>query len=211
MKKLTALLLAGVLTFGCVACGNTNSGTGNNKPNTESNSQQEVSKVEIKDATELLTKVWDEYNKKASEDLQLFVGGGNPETMVENNAGKFDSKIEGAMDMLAFTFCASEDTVAKTDDISTLMSMMNSNQLSAAAYHVTNPADVETVINSIKDATLGNQWMCGFPETLIIVTVGDNYVVSAYGNGLVIDTLKAAITTVYGDAAKVSVETAVTE
>ena len=211
MKRLTVLLLAGVLTFGCVACGNTNSGAGNNKPNTESSSQQDASKVEIKDATELLTKVWDEYNTKASEDLQLFVGGGNPETMVENNAGKFDSKIEGAMDMLAFTFCAKEDTIAKTDDIATLMSMMNSNQLSAAAYHVTNTADVETVINSIKDATLSNQWMCGFPEKLIIVTVGDSYVVSAYGNGMVIDTLKTAITTVYGDAAKVSVETAVTE
>ena len=206
MKRLTVLLLAGVLTFGCVACGNTNSGAGNNKPNTESNSQQETPKVEIKDATELLTKVWDEYNAKASEDLQLFVGGGNPETMVENNAGKFDSKIEGAMDMLAFTFCASEDTVAKTDDISTLMSMMNSNQLSAAAYHVTNAADVETVINSIKDATLGNQWMCGFPETLIIATVGDDYVVSAFGNEQLIDTFEDSLESVYGDMVDVVVE-----
>lgn len=219
MKRLTALLLAGVLALGCAACGNTNNGgsnngsnngTENNKPGTENSSEPDVS-VEIKDANEILTKVWDEYMAKVSDDLKLMVGGGNVENMVESNAGKFDTTLEGAMDMLQYTFCAPADTVAKTDDVATLMSMMNANQLSAAAYHVTNAADVEAVINSIKEATLGNQWMCGFPEKLIIVTVGEDYVVSAYGNGMVIDALKTAITTVYGDAAKVSVETAVTE
>ena len=53
---------------------------------------------------------------------------------------------------------------------------------------------------------MNNQWMCGFPETLIIVTVGEDYVVSAFGNGQVIEAFKTAITTVYGDAAVVSVE-----
>ena len=48
--------------------------------------------------------------------------------------------------------------------------------------------------------------MCGFPEKLIIVTVGDDYVVSAFGNGMVMDAFKTAITTVYGDAAAFSVE-----
>jgi hypothetical protein len=51
---------------------------------------------------------------------------------------------------------------------------------------------------------MNNQWMCGFPEKMIIVTVGDEYVVSAFGNGMVIDAFETAITTVYGDAAVVS-------
>ena len=45
-----------------------------------------------------------------------------------------------------------------------------------------------------------------FPEKLIVVTVNGDYVVSAFGNGQVIDAFKTAITSVYGDAAVVSVE-----
>ena len=44
------------------------------------------------------------------------------------------------------------------------------------------------------------------PEKLIIVTVGENYVVSVFGNGQVIDAFKTAIITVYGDNAVVNVE-----
>ena len=53
---------------------------------------------------------------------------------------------------------------------------------------------------------MNNQWMCGFPEKMFIVTLGDNYVVSAFGNGMVMDAMKTAFTTVYGDAAVFAVE-----
>ena len=33
----------------------------------------------------------------------------------------------------------------------------------------------------MKDAVLNNQWMCGFPETLLIRTFGDTYVLVAFG------------------------------
>ena len=42
--------------------------------------------------------------------------------------------------------------------------------------------------------------MCGFPETLIIVTVDDNYVISAFGNGQIIETFKNKTTSVFEDA-----------
>ena len=44
------------------------------------------------------------------------------------------------------------------------------------------------------------------PEKLIVVTVGEDYVVSAFGIGAIVDTFKTAITTVYGNAAVVAVE-----
>ena len=192
MKKLSSILLVVAMVFACIACGNTkNNG------------------AEVKDATEILTKAWEEYNKSASEDLKFPVGGGNIENfelIVMDNAGKCDISLEGAKDALSTSFCISADAIDMTDDAANMMNMMMANNFSAAAYHIADKANVEKVVNDIKDKTMNNQWMCGFPEKLIIVTVNDDYVVSAFGNGQVIEAFKTAITTVYGKAAVVSVE-----
>ena len=192
MKKLSSILLVVAMVFACIACGNTkNNG------------------AEVKDATEILTKAWEEYNKSASEDLKFPVGGGNIENfelIVMDNAGKCDTSLEGAKDALSTSFCISADAIDMTDDVANMMNMMMANNFSAAAYHIADKANVEKVVNDIKDKTMNNQWMCGFPEKLIIVTVNDDYVVSAFGNGQVIEAFKTAITTVYGKAAVVSVE-----
>ena len=84
--------------------------------------------------------------------------------------------------------------------------MMMANNFTAAAYHITDAANVDAAIAELKDATLNNQWMCGMPETFIVVKVGDSYLVSVFGNGQVVDAFKNALTTVYGEGAVVSVE-----
>lgn len=192
MKKLSAILLVAVMVLACVACGNSkNSG------------------VEVKDATEILTKTWEEYNKSVSEELKFSVGGGNIENfelIVMDNAGKCDISLEGAKESLSTAFCISTDAIDMTDDVANMMNMMMANNFSAAAYHIADKANTDKVVNDIKDKTMNNPWMCGFPEKLIIVTVNDDYVVSAFGNGQVIEAFKTAITTVYGAAATVTVE-----
>ena len=204
MKKLTALLLSVAMVFTCVACGNSgNTGDAGNAGNGGS--------ATIKDATEVLTSAWTEYNNSASEDIKFPVGGGDFENMVMDTAGKYDVTVEGGKENLAVSFCIPEANIDMTDDVATMMNMMMANNFSSAAYHITDKANVETVIAGIKDATLNNQWMCGFPEKLIIVTVNGDYVVSAFGNGMVIDAFKTALTTVYGDAAVVSVEESLAE
>lgn len=194
MKKLVTLLLAVAMTFTCVACGNSGSGAAG---------------TEIKDATGLLTEVWTDYTKTAGEDLQFPVGGGNLENfelVVMDAPGKCDVSLVDAKEALSVSFCIPTDAIDMTDDVANVMNMMMANNFSSAAYHVADKANVETVIAGIKDATLNNQWMCGFPEKLIIVTVNGEYVVSAFGNGQVIDAFKTSITNVYGDAAVFSVE-----
>ena len=200
MKKLVAILLAGAMALGCVACGNTN----NNTTNTEDT--QSTTQVEIENANEILAKVWTEYNAKASDDMKFPIAGGNMAMGVMDASADFDLTAEGAQDELVYSYCIPEETIAMIDDAATMMNMMMANNFTSAAYHVTDAANVETVVASIKDATMNNQWMCGFPETLIIATVGDSYVVTAFGNGQVIEAIKTAITTVYGDAAVVVVE-----
>lgn len=204
MKKLTTLLLALAMVFTCVACGNSgNSGNSNNG-----------SSSSVKDATEILTNVWAEYNSSVSDDYKFAVGGGNIENyelIVMDGAGKCDTSLEGAKDALSVSFCIPAEAIDMTDDAANMMNMMMANNFSAAAYHVADKANVEKVVAGIKDATLSNRWMCGMPDKLIVATIDGEYVVSAFGNGEVIDYFKAAISTVYGDAAVVAVEENITE
>ena len=209
MKKFTVLLLSVAMAFTCIGCGKTEDKDKTDKADKTENQGNSVSDVEIKDATEVLAKTWEEYNNAASEELKFPVGGGNIENfelVVMDTAGKCDTSLEGAKDTLTASFCIPTEAIDMTDDAATMMNMMMANNFSSAAYHIADKANVEKVVADIKDATLNNQWMCGFPEKLIIVTVNGDYVVSAFGNGQVIDTFKTAITTVYGDAAVVSVE-----
>lgn len=200
MKKLLAFILAAMMVAACVACGNTAEKGG------ETAGEESAVKVEIADANEILTKTWEEYKASASADVQFPIAGGNVETMVMDAPAKFDVTLEGAKEVLLYSYCIPTEAVDMTDDVATMMNMMMANNFTCGAYHVVDAANVETVVAGIKEATLNNQWMCGFPEKLIVVTVGENYVVSAFGNGMVMDAFKTAITTVYGEAAVISVE-----
>ena len=189
MKKLMAILLAGAMVIGCVACGNGGSDT---------------AKVEVADAQELLTKVWDTYK----EDEKFFAMGGHFESPVDNGPGAYDlSKVED----LEFSYCIPADAVALVDDAATIMHAMNANSFTAAAYHVADPANVQTIIDGVKERTMNNQWMCGFPDVLIVVTIGDEYIVTAFGVEDIMANFQAKLLNVYGDAATVVVEQSLTE
>lgn len=186
MKKLLVMLLAGVMVFGCVACGTA--------------SQEETqAPVEVADATELLSKVWETYG----EDEKFFAMGGHFESPVDNGPGSYDlAKAED----LSISFCIPTEAIAMVDDAATIMHAMNANNFSAAAYHVTEPSNKQFIIDVIKDKTINNQWLCGFPEKLTIVTIGDEYIVSAFGTVELVDTLTTKLINVYGDNVIVSVE-----
>ena len=125
MKKLTALLLAVAMVFTCVACGNSgNAGNGGS--------------ATIKDATELLTKTWEEYNKSASEECKFPIGGGDFENMTMDAPGKYDVTIEGGAEGLTTTYCVPEDAIAKIDDVATGMHMMMSNNFNDIIVSLTN-------------------------------------------------------------------------
>lgn len=191
MKKIAVLLLAGAMALSLVACGTKNAGS------------DKESKVEIADATELLTKAWE----AVPEDKQFYVVGGDNENMEEGKPGKFN--LEKAEELgLENTMCYPVDAVEYVDDAATLIHGMISNGFTAGAYHVTDAANVQKVTDAIKERTLNNQWMCGFPEKLIIVTV-DDYVVSAFGYLDNIDAFEEALASVYGDAAEITVEEAI--
>lgn len=204
MKKLVAFLLAGLMGISCVACSsNTNN---NNQESTQENNKQEVS---IKDANEILTNVWNKFEDEDTDgDMyndKFAVIGGHFENPVDNAPGKYDvSKAED----LEFNLCVPQDAIAQIDDAASMIHMMNANTFTAGAFHVKEASDMNSFVDKVKERTLGNQWMCGFPDQLLIVTIGDNYVVSAFGNADTMKTFKTILMEEYADAVKVVVEEA---
>ena len=78
--------------------------------------------------------------------------------------------------------------------------MMNANTFTAGAFHVASSSDVDSVVSDLKDNIMNRQWMCGFPDKLVIATLG-NYVVSVYGDEELVNTFRDKFQAAYSDAA----------
>ena len=85
MKKLVALLMAGVMVFGFAACGNKDNNDGGNQGNEQNN---EV-KVDVADATEL-------FNKGRSCDLLLLERDHGTVPSVPTGTSLYPSRARGA-------------------------------------------------------------------------------------------------------------------
>ena len=174
MKRTIAIVLSGLLMIGLIGCGKAAETPGDTTV-TEA--------VAATDATDLLTQVWNSY---ADED-KFALGGGDYNNMVMDAPGKFDvSMVEDLDAMLGLP----QSSASMIDDAASVMHMMNANTFTAGAYHVADTANQQAVVDSLKENIMNRQWMCGFPDTLIVANVGGEYVVSAFGNAEIIENFK---------------------
>ena len=179
MKKMITPALAAIMLLALVACGG-NSDNGSAKGGFEAES-----------ATALLETVWGSY----AEDEQFAVVGGDYDHFVDNAPGKFAHDNAEYMDgMLAIP----ADATAMVDDAASLMHMMNANTFTAGAFHLTDAANEEAFVAAVKENVMNRQWMCGFPEKLVIISDGSGYVVSAFGHGDAINPFTAKLTELGG-------------
>lgn len=177
MKKVTVIILAVVTLALLAACagGNTNETTSS-----------------YTDALEVLTTVWATYE----DENKFAIAGGDMENAVMDAPGKFDiTKTEELDASLALP--ASQ--TANIEDAASLVHMMNANTFTGAAYRLKEGTDVKAFSDEFKSLLDGRQWMCGFPEKFVVISTG-NYVVTAFGNGEIIETFKAKATTALENA-----------
>ena len=80
--------------------------------------------------------------------------------------------------------------------------MMNANTFTAGAFHVASSSDVDSVVSDLKDNIMNRQWMCGFPDKLVILTLG-GYVISCYGAEDLVDQFSEKVTEAFTEAAVV--------
>ena len=160
MKKFLTLLLAAAMTLSLAACGSkTDDNSGNNS--------QPAS------ALELLNAVWANY----SDDDKFPAAGGDYDeaNMTEDAPGNFSVEDGDALDY-SLSFPAAD--AGKLSDAASLTHMMNANTFTAAAYHAT--GDTAELAQQLRDNIMQRQWMCGFPDKVAVIVVGE-YVVSVFG------------------------------
>ena len=196
MKKIVALMLAVTLTLGLTACG---ARTNNETTKDETIKNETVKEDTVKDETEgktavdILNDVWAVYK----EDEKFAITGGDYENMVQDAPGTVNVSDGETLDVL-LGFPA--DRVDLIDDGASMMHMMNQNTFTAGVYHVTNAEDAKTVAEALKENIMNRQWMCGFPDDLVIYSVGADYVAVAFGAEETVDSFEDHLEEVYKSA-----------
>lgn len=213
MKKLLVALLLVTMSFALIGCGKKNE---ENVPSedivseentevseniSEENSEEVSEDTGSEDAAvsdnasvDILTNVWNAF----AEDEKFPAMGGDYSVMVDGAPGAFD--ISSAENLAAMLYVP-VDLADDIDEGASLFHGMNLNTFTGAALHLTDASDADAFITALKENILGTQWMCGFPDTLVIFTVNDEYVVYAFGNVDAIATFQAKVAEVYGENA----------
>ena len=170
-NKLAALFLCGMMLFTLAACGQKDNG-GNGGTDAAAPA----------DSLDLLTKVWDSY----TDDEKFSAVGGDYDHSVDDAPGAFD--ISQA-DNVEYMLTLPQDKVSLIDGAASLMHMMNANTFTCGAFHPAKAEDADTLAQTLRDSIQGKQWMCGFPDKLVVAKVG-GYVVSFYGDQDLVNTFR---------------------
>ena len=179
MKRTLSLILALVMALSLAACGKKDDG----KNNADAPA----------DSLALLTKVWDSY----TDDEKFPAAGGDYETSVDDAPGAFDPSNA---DNLNFLLTVPTEDASLIDDAASLMHMMNANTFTCGAFRLKDAADADAVCAAIRDGLNSKQWMCGFPDKMVIAKVS-GCIVSVYGAEDLVNTFRDKLQAAYSDAA----------
>ena len=194
MKKILALVIAVLMLATLVACGNNDETTApevteapaTDAPETDA-PEAEVSAVES--ALGLIETVWATYG----DDEKFSAAGGYGDNMNWEGPGYIPYDDEEALLSAQTFFVLSEEAIAMVEgEMGMLMHAMNANTFTAGSFKLREGVSAEDFAVSAKSTVTTNRWMCGFPETFVVVSIGD-YVVSAFGNGELIANFVAKI------------------
>lgn len=230
MKKLIVLLLAASMTASLTACGGSST-QGSTAANTEASVESEIASetaapeetvTESLSETEtaagetgtdssesisspeaaLLSSIYNAF----AEDQKFPIGGGDSANLVMDAPGAFDiTNVEELESSLGFP----SSQAANIDGAASMIHMMNANTFTGAAYHLIDGADADAFAEAVKETVLAKQWICGMPDTLVILSA-DGYIITAYGNAELIENFKTtALSAISGS--EVILETPITE
>ena len=199
MKKITSIILAIIMTFAVLAlaaCNNTGNGdstttatpagtTAPEAPKTDATTPAE--KPAIESAAAFYTQVWG----TLTDDQKFPAAGGDIDHTVDGPA-KFNFTTEN-VETFKWWLHVTDELLAQIDqnDVATLMHMMNTNTFCSAMAKLTDSSKAAEFAEAYKTAIQDQRWMCGFPDTVIVISVGD-YVIMAYGNADIIENVKTA-------------------
>lgn len=174
MKKRTGLLLTVIMVLALAGCGDGQQASGG---------KGEADAQEYAQALDVLTAVTDAY---AEDELFSFYGG-DAEHAVTDAPGVYDIQKKAELDT---ELGLPESEYDKIDDVASMVHMMNANTFTGAAYHLKDSAGRDSFAESLEENILARQWICGQPDTLIVIGVGDSYVIAVFGEAELVETFK---------------------
>ena len=189
MKKIIAFLLAAMLVMSMAACAaKTETNTTTAAATTEAKVEEPASALEV------LENTWAKY----AEDEKFFaMGGMDAEGMpVDGAPGAVDL---GNADYLQYNLLVPADNAGLITDCASVIHAMNANTFTCGAYKLVDGADETAFVTAMQTAIQGNQWMCGFPETLLIANV-DGIIVVAFGVNDAMTPFTPNLTAAYAEA-----------
>ncbi len=216
MKKFITLMLAAAMMLTLASCAsdkNDGAETTDNDVVADENvgnenvgNEEETEKkdeVAATGAAAVVEKIWGAY----AEEDKFPCGGGDSENMNFEGPAAFDitktEELDGTLGLPA-------DLAGSLESAASFMHMMNANTFTGACYELKDGTDVAAFAETLKTNILARRWMCGIPETLVIINVDGEFVISAFGADDLIQTLKTNVSGQYAGATVV-VETAVVE
>ena len=177
MKKLTAILLAALTALSLTACA--------------AKSDAKTDASEIPDALTILNTVWASY----SEDEKFPAAGGDysEANMTDGKPGTVG--LENASDV-EYLLSIPASVVALADDGASLFHMMNGNTFTCGVLHLKDAGQLDAAAGEVKTYVMNTQWMCGFPDKLVVASL-DGYLISVFGAEDLVDTFRDKLQTAY--------------
>ena len=149
----------------------------------------------VDDALTILNAIWNTY----SDEEKFPAAGGDSEHAVDGAPGSFD--VSNA-DSLNYQLTFPTDDASLIDSAASLVHMMNLNTFTCGAFHVADANNVARLADDLRTTIQAKHWMCGFPDKLVIVTVGQS-VFSVYGNEELVNTFRDKLLASYPTATAV--------
>lgn len=149
----------------------------------------------VDDALTILNAIWNTY----SDEEKFPAAGGDSEHAVDGAPGSFDASNA---DNLSYLLTFPADDASLIDSAASLVHMMNLNTFTCGAFHVADANNVARLADDLRTTIQAKHWMCGFPDKLVIVTVGQS-VFSVYGNEELVNTFRDKLLASYPTAAAV--------
>ena len=144
-------------------------------------------------ALEILENIWALYG----DDEKFFCMGGDMNNPVDNAPGNYS--LEDT-EMLSYQLYVPADQAANIDQAASLIHAMNTNTFTSGVFHMAEGADANAFATAIRDNVQSAQWMCGFPEKLIVAVVGGEYVLMVFGLNDAVNPFETKLASAYPDA-----------
>lgn len=166
------------LVIGCTICLLCLSGCGSRK---DAPGDSQVSMYAS--PLEILEKVVADYGG----DELFAMYGGDQEHAVMDAPGSFAVSNTQEMDTV---LGLPESQWQAVEEAASMVHMMNANTFTSAAYRLKDGTDSNAFSDAIKAHLLQRQWVCGQPDTLLIIQADQSYMLTAFGDAALLQTFE---------------------